>query len=80
LNGTRFETLRGFFFNYIKVSDKFSTVSSRYPYFLGDACWCAVLKLHSLEWIFLFCISQTVMNILFTLCGKQVALFKLSLE
>ena len=69
-----------FFLNDIKVSGKFSTVSSRYPHFLGDDCWRAVLKLHSLEWVFLFCISQTVLNILFTLCGKQVALFKLSLE
>jgi len=59
----------------IKVSDKFSTVSSRYPYVSGDACWPALLKLRSLEWVFLFCISQTVLNILFTFCGKHAALF-----
>jgi len=79
LNG-KDSKLLGVFLNDIKVSGKSSTVSSRYPHFLGDACWLAMLKLDSLEWVFLFCISQTVLNILFTFCGKQAALFKLSLE
>ena len=42
------QTLRVFFID-IKVSGKFSNVSSRYPHVSGDACWPAMLKLHSLE-------------------------------